>query len=518
MRANITPDGTAVVRSGEFTGFPAKTPSGKSGHADQHETPYHDQTHRGLKPRDYAYRLASILVFADWLVAFCAIFASLSLREWQRIGLANVLESQREISLSITLWSVGGSFVFIWLMVLYRTYEVSSLYQMGHFIKNMVKSVLMWAVIVWACVGFFRWESFSPRVGTAYCIVSMICFLGLWRTLSFAYLLQPRVKAAASARVIVIGWNAQAANLHRQMRFDLSQLSDIVGCVPMPGGFFKIDPPSEVPVLGDYSALESIVRECNADSIILSDVSCAAAEIHNLITFCQREYIGFRMVPQYFPALSKGLQVETVSGIPLLGVSKLPLDRTLNRGLKRAVDIVGAVVGLAVSALIVPFFCLAVYLESPGPVIFRQRRTSRSGRDFYIYKIRSMRLNAEGASGAVWCKAADPRRLKIGTFMRKTNIDELPQFWNVLKGDMSLVGPRPERPELIAKFKNEIPNYNARHEARAGLTGWAQINGLRGDTDLSKRIEADLYYLENWSVPLDIYCIFATFFKRKNAY
>jgi len=129
-----------------------------------------------------------------------------------------------------------------------------------------------------------------------------------------------------------------------------------------------------------------------------------------------------------------------------------------------------------------------------------------------------MRLNAEGASGAVWCKEADPRRLKIGTFMRKTNIDELPQFWNVLKGDMSLVGPRPERPELIARFKNEIPNYNARHEARAGLTGWAQINGLRGDTDLGKRIEADLYYLENWSVPLDIYCIFATFFKRKNAY
>ena len=129
-----------------------------------------------------------------------------------------------------------------------------------------------------------------------------------------------------------------------------------------------------------------------------------------------------------------------------------------------------------------------------------------------------MKLNAETGTGAVWAKQEDPRRLKIGTFMRKTNVDELPQFWNVLKGDMSLVGPRPERPELIERFKDEIPNYNVRHEVRAGLTGWAQINGLRGDTDLRQRIEADIYYLENWSVMLDLYCIFATFFKVKNAY
>jgi lipopolysaccharide/colanic/teichoic acid biosynthesis glycosyltransferase len=129
-----------------------------------------------------------------------------------------------------------------------------------------------------------------------------------------------------------------------------------------------------------------------------------------------------------------------------------------------------------------------------------------------------MRINAESASGAVWCTKDDPRRLKIGTFMRKYNVDELPQFWNVLKGDMSLVGPRPERPELIERFKDEIPNYNARHEVRSGLTGWAQIHGLRGDTDLSKRIEADLYYLENWSVMMDLYCILATFFKVKNAH
>jgi len=175
-------------------------------------------------------------------------------------------------------------------------------------------------------------------------------------------------------------------------------------------------------------------------------------------------------------------------------------------------------VGLCVSALIVPPFALMVYLESPGPIFYSQRRTSRGGRTFDIYKVRSMRNDAESGSGAVWCKKDDPRRLRIGAFMRSYNIDELPQFWNVLRGDMSLVGPRPERPELILRFKNEIPNYNARHEVRAGLTGWAQVHGLRGDTDLGKRIEADLYYLENWNVLLDLYCIVATLFRVKNAH
>jgi lipopolysaccharide/colanic/teichoic acid biosynthesis glycosyltransferase len=207
-----------------------------------------------------------------------------------------------------------------------------------------------------------------------------------------------------------------------------------------------------------------------------------------------------------------------VSGVPLLGVNQLPLDRTFNRVLKRSVDVLGAVVGLGLCTLILPWFCAMVYLESPGPVIYRQRRISRSGRTFKIYKVRSMHLDAEQTTGAVWCKREDPRRLRIGTFMRRWNIDELPQFLNVLKGEMSLVGPRPERPELIEKFKDKIPNYNARLESRAGLTGWAQIHGLRGDTDLRKRVEADLYYLENWSLGLDLYCLAATLFKSKNAH
>jgi lipopolysaccharide/colanic/teichoic acid biosynthesis glycosyltransferase len=159
-----------------------------------------------------------------------------------------------------------------------------------------------------------------------------------------------------------------------------------------------------------------------------------------------------------------------------------------------------------------------VWLESRGAVFYRQRRTGIIGKSFDIFKIRSMKLDAEAGKGAQWCQENDPRRLRVGAFMRKYNIDEVPQFWNVLKGEMSLVGPRPERPELIQNFKHQIPHYNARHHAKPGMTGWAQINGLRGDTDLAERIKYDLWYMENWSLFLDFQIMFMTFFKRDNAY
>jgi lipopolysaccharide/colanic/teichoic acid biosynthesis glycosyltransferase len=167
---------------------------------------------------------------------------------------------------------------------------------------------------------------------------------------------------------------------------------------------------------------------------------------------------------------------------------------------------------------LIALFGLLVYMESPGPIFYRQRRMGRNGQPFNIIKIRSMRLDAEAGTRVGWTVKEDPRRLRVGAFMRKWNIDEVPQFWNVLKGEMSLVGPRPERPELIENFKDEIPHYNARHNAKPGITGWAQIKGLRGDTDLGERIRADLYYLENWNVLLDFQIMALTFLRRQNAY
>lgn len=469
--------------------------------------------------REHAYRIAAGLIVGDWLAACVAIFTGLQIREWQRAaGGGSVDLSSFHLSPALMPWALGGGALFVWFMVLLKTYEVSNLYRTHRWAQNLFKSALLWVMTAWAYIGVFPEMNFSPRVGAAYCAVALVMFGGLWRMSSFMFLIRPKVRRAASSRVIVVGWSDKSEHLRRAMREDPAELSEMIGCVPLPSGRFAMRPPPELAILGSFSSLPRIVSECDANSIILTETACHPRAIQDLIAFCQREMLGFRMVPEYFPALHSGLQVEALSGVPLLGVSRLPLDWTVNRMIKRVMDVVGATIGLAISLPICAVFATFVYLESPGPVIHRQRRTSRSGRTFLIYKIRSMRLNAEAESGAVWCKQDDPRRLRIGALMRKYNIDELPQFWNVLKGDMSLVGPRPERPELIEKFKDEIPNYNARHEVRTGLTGWAQIHGWRGDTDLRRRIEADLYYLENWSPLLDLYCVLATLVSFKNAH
>jgi len=515
MRTSTATNGVFPLRNSTVVPFPSLDPS------TERPKPAQDIFKRATprpNPRENAYGLSALLLMGDWVVACAAVYAGLTLRDWQRNAWVLDLKNPLDLQSPLALWSLIGGVLFSWFMVMFKTYEVSNFYNLRRWSKNLARSLFLWAVAVWAIIGLFQVTSFAPRLGAIYCILTLIGFQTVWRLIAFMFLNQSRVKESASSRVIVVGWNEKVAHLRKSMRRDLSQLQEIIGCVPMPGGYFAAKPPAELAVLGDYSAIPRLVAECNANSIILSDVSCPSREIQHLIGYCQREMIEFKMVPEYFPALNSGLQVQTLSGVPLLGVSQLPLDSIINRMVKRVVDIVGAMVGLCICAVVVPPFALMVYMESPGPIFYKQRRTSRGGRTFDIYKIRSMRVDAESSSGAVWCSKDDPRRLKIGSFMRKMNIDEIPQFWNVLIGDMSLVGPRPERPELIEKFKDEIPNYNARHEVRTGLTGWAQIHGLRGDTDLGKRIEADLYYLENWNVMVDFYCIVATFFRIKNAH
>jgi exopolysaccharide biosynthesis polyprenyl glycosylphosphotransferase len=464
-----------------------------------------------------AYSLAAFILVGDGIAAFLAILGGLELRAWQRASGSMMISTIPSLEPMLVVWGAVGSLLFIWFMLMFKTYELTNLYRMQKWTMSMIKSALLCAASGWAYIGLFKITDFSPRIGVIYCTLFLVIGVGLWRLCSFVFLIHPRIKEAVSARIIVIGWNERATNLRQAMRRDLAQLGEVIGCIPAPGGRCVTKLPMGVAVLGDFSILPELVAASQASSIILADVSLPASEIQSLIAFSQREMLGFQMMPDYFPALNSGLHVQTISGVSLLGVSRLPLDLMVNRLMKRLIDIVGAGFGMLISAPIILLFSAIVYAESPGAVFYKQRRTSRNGRTFLIYKIRSMRLDAETTTGAVWCQKEDSRRLRIGSFMRRWNIDELPQFWNVLKGDMSLVGPRPERPELILRFKDEIPNYNARHEVRSGLTGWAQIQGLRGDTDLNQRIEADLFYLENWSLIFDLYCLVSTLFKPKNS-
>ena len=228
--------------------------------------------------------------------------------------------------------------------------------------------------------------------------------------------------------------------------------------------------------------------------------------------------MNLKVIPTAFDIWSTKLDLRVVAGIPLLGVFDLRYDKLHNRITKRAVDILCSLVGLLLSAPVIAVLAILIKRESPGPIFFRQVRLGIYGKPFEIIKLRSMRMDAEQKSGAVWAVKDDPRRLKIGTFMRAWNLDELPQFWNVLKGEMSMVGPRPERPEFVEGFKESIRYYNLRHSCKPGVTGWAAVHGLRGNTSLDDRLEYDLFYIENWNLRLDFEIIFMTLLPPKNAY
>lgn len=471
-----------------------------------------------VRVKERAFQLAAVLWCGDLIISFLGLGLGFWLQAWQQDRDVTLLGAIGSLDTRGIGLLAGGSALFSWIMIALRTYELGDLYRVHVWALNLVKSLGIWLVCSLAVVGLFPSVLGSAPAGLFYAVGALGITEAVWRLVAFVALLQPRVRRAATHRIIIVGWNDKAAQLRHVLPQDDAQMAEVIGCVPTPDGRFAVPPPRDLPVLGEYGDLARAAREFGATSVIVADVSCQARDLEALIGMCQREMLDFQMVPAFFPALGTGLQVRIVRGVPLLGVSRLPLDRLVNRILKRTIDIVAGAVGLIIAVPIILVFGLLVYLESPGPILYRQKRTSRSGRTFHIYKIRSMRMDAEAETGAVWCKADDPRRLKIGAFMRRCDIDELPQFWNVLVGEMSLVGPRPERPELIERFKEEIPNYNVRHEIRAGLTGWAQVHGYRGDTDLRKRIEHDLYYLENWNPALDLYCVFATIVRRRGGH
>jgi len=386
-----------------------------------------------------------------------------------------------------------------------------------------ISSKIAKAVLIWTA-GFLAITlalKLQPSISRVYVMLNgataLLLLLG-WRMLFLNFLRAPGRVEALRQRALFVGWNEEALSLWKTLKRDHACAYDILGWVRTSSADDLQPKDKTFPCLGRLDEVEHLVATHATDMVVVADLHGPREQMVALANLCEREMIQFKVIPSCFRVFVSGLTLETIAGTPVLGVTRLPLDSTVNVIAKRALDIFGATVGLLVSAPIVSLFSALVWLESRGPVFYRQRRWGVNGVPFDIIKIRSMKLNAEQATGAQWCVKDDPRRLRVGAFMRKWNIDELPQFWNVLKGEMSLVGPRPERPELIADFKHQIPHYNARHHSKPGMTGWAQVNGLRGDTDLSERIQCDLWYLENWSLWLDLQIMLLTFFKRDNAY
>jgi exopolysaccharide biosynthesis polyprenyl glycosylphosphotransferase len=274
-----------------------------------------------------------------------------------------------------------------------------------------------------------------------------------------------------------------------------------------------------LPLLGTLADAEGVVAAQEIDHVFVALPHESSKETMNLLDRLTREVVAIHVVPDLLQFMALRSRVEDVDGLPTINLSETPLDGW-SLAVKRLFDVAVAGLALLVTAPVMGLIALAIRIEDRGPVFYRQRRMGLDGVAFSILKFRSMAVDAE-AAGARWAEKDDPRRTRVGRWIRAWSLDELPQLWNVLRGDMSLVGPRPERPEFVALFRSEYPHYMLRHKVRAGITGWAQVHGWRGNTSVRMRLEHDLYYIENWSLLLDMKILLMTLrhgLRHENAY
>jgi len=372
-------------------------------------------------------------------------------------------------------------------------------------------------LILMAIMLFYREFSYS-RVYLIVHFVIMLFLLITWRFSFRAVSHSLHRRGRFLERILIVG----AGSLGEQVVEKICQHREL-GFVVV--GFLDDDSGKQthtfmgVRVLGNTETLIPAVQELNVDSVYIALPLRARKKIFHIVKELEDLYVEVRLIPDVVQLMALQAAVEDLDGIPVVHLNAVPLEGW-SSVMKRAMDL-----SIAVAAIVLlspAWLCIALLIkrEDGGPVYFKQERMGLDGKRFLMWKFRSMKMDAENTSGPVFARKDDPRRTRIGSFLRRTSLDELPQLINVIRGQMSIVGPRPERPEFVEKFRKQFPSYMVRHRVRCGITGWAQVNGYRGQTSIKKRLELDLYYIQNWSIGLDLKIIWRTFKSGlwKNAY
>ncbi|MHB0970328.1 MAG: undecaprenyl-phosphate glucose phosphotransferase [Thermoanaerobaculia bacterium] len=380
-------------------------------------------------------------------------------------------------------------------------------------IASVVGIVLLSGILLW-----FRPGAGDPMYSRATLAIFVVCeilFVMSGRWIARA-ILRLRYRAGRNLERVLVAGSGELAEAvayrirdHRELGFD------VVGSISEDGA-----PVDDLEPLGRFEEADQIVAKHQIDHVFVAVPHTATAAMMSLLDRLTRECASIHVVPDLLQFMALRSRVEDLDGLPTINLSETPLDGW-NRIVKRVLDLTLASLALILFSPVMAIVALLVYLEDRGPVFYRQTRMGLDGVPFAMLKFRSMTPHAETESGAVWAHKDDPRRTKIGRWIRAWSLDELPQLWNVIRGEMSLVGPRPERPEFVEQFRTEYPHYMLRHKVRAGITGWAQVNGWRGNTSIRSRIEHDLYYIENWSLLLDLKILLMTVrhgFRNENAY
>ncbi len=342
-----------------------------------------------------------------------------------------------------------------------------------------------------------------------------VVLIAIGRT--FTGWVQQLVRRRWPERLVIVG-TGEVAHMILQKTQQARLGYRVVGFVNGTGGPAEI---ANLPVLGSQADLPRILREYKVDEAIIALPDASHEDLLALIAACESERAVVRVFPDLFQIIASEVAISDLDGLPLLTVRDVAL-RGWKRAVKRGMDLVVSGVGLVLLSPLMLLIAALIKLESKGSVFYAQERVGLDGKPFPMLKFRSMRVDAEASSGPVWASADDPRKTRVGSFLRRTSLDELPQLINVLLGDMSLVGPRPERPIFVEQFRQVLPRYMERHSEKAGMTGWAQVNGLRGDTSIVERTKYDLYYVENWSFLFDLKILMRTvvniFKGDRNAY
>lgn len=395
-------------------------------------------------------------------------------------------------------------------------WNIEELYVPGGKSRRLLEALAFTYSIVLAGVFLYREVSYSRAV-VAISAAAMFVLATILRVLFRVFLEWARVSGRSEVKILMVGTGAYAREVASALTNGQVLPGKISGYVHLPGHAVEVDgaPVFELENVPSFSAGEAI------NDVVIALPRDRFDEVHLILPMLERLCVPTRMAIDFAPGIGVADRLIDLGGVNMLDLRPTLAESGSYLFYKRIFDIILSSLIISAAWPLMLMIAAAIRLESRGPVLFSQDRVGLNGRVFRIFKFRTMRLGPAEEGDTRWTKERDPRRTRVGAFLRETNLDELPQFFNVLKGDMSIVGPRPERPYFVKRFLNEFQTYNARHFFKAGITGWAQVNGWRGDTSIAKRVEFDLYYLRNWSLTFDLQIITLTFlriFSSKNAY
>lgn len=382
-------------------------------------------------------------------------------------------------------------------------------------LRSILRANLFLFIILTGIPFYYREFSYS-RIQSVYFLLLNIITVFSFRSIVRLLLSQLRKQGKNLRQILIVGSGVTAQKFIDKVHKNRELGFNIVGYI------YRDENPtlSSESYLGQVSDLADVIETYEVDQVYIALDSSQQSDLEEINRNLAEQMVDLNIVPDIYHTLNINPEILDLDGMPIIAIRQSSVEGW-NRIIKRGFDFLGAI---AITVMLTPLWIILpilIKLTSPGPVFYFQERMGLDGKSFKMIKFRSMKLDAESETGAVWAKQDDDRRTRLGTFIRKTSLDELPQLFNVIQGVMSLVGPRPERPVFIDEFKKEIPNYMLRHKTKAGMTGWAQVNGWRGNTSLNKRIEFDIYYLAHWSILFDVKILFMTLFTgiiNKNAY